>query len=220
MPPSPAVDSDPVSLRCQLGYPDLETFITGYAGNLSAGGLFIPSSAPPPVGTRVRFELLLVTAQAALRGEGEVTWATVGTGPDALSGAGIRLIALDGPSRRVLSRAIAHKSAHPEAFFSSAPDPFATTAYQPPPPPPPPPAVVGTPAQAASAPLPVVSAPIVNGHERSLRARPAGTPAPEEAELMALLKPRRAAALPGPLDPREAALKLDALLGLRRQSAS
>jgi hypothetical protein len=143
----------------------------------------------------------------------------VGTGPDALSGAGIRLTALDGPSRRVLSRAIAHKSAHPEAFFSSAPDPFATTAYQPPPPPPPP-AVVGTPAQVASAPLPVVSAPSVNGHERSLPARPAGAPAPEEAELMALLKPRRAAALPEPLDPREAALKLDALLGLRRQSAS
>ena len=215
MPPSPAVDSDPVSLRCQLGYPDLEAFITGYAGNLSAGGLFIPSSSPPPVGTRVRFELLLVTAQAALRGEGEVTWATVGTGPDALSGAGIKLTALDGPSRRVLSRAIAHKSAHPETFFSSAPDPFATAAYQPPPPPSPP-AVVGTPAQVASAPVPVVSAPIVSALP-ALPTRPAGTPAPEEAELLALLKPRRAAL---PSDPREAALKLDALLGLRRQSAS
>lgn len=211
MPPSPAVDSDPISLRCQLGYPDLETFITSYAGNLSAGGLFIPSAAPPPVGTRVRFELLLMTAQAALRGEGEVTWATVGTSPDALSGAGVRLTALDGPSRRVLSRALAHKSAHPETFFSSAPDPFATTAYQPPPPPPPPP-VVGTPPPAASEPPLVVSAPIL--HPRP--ARPAGTKAPEEAELVALLTPRRAAAPQAPIDPRDAAQKLDALLGLRR----
>lgn len=214
MPPSPAVDSDPVSLRCQLGYPDLETFITSYAGNLSAGGLFIPSASPPPVGTRVRFELLLMTAQAALRGEGEVTWATVGTGPDALSGAGIRLTALDGPSRRVLSRAIAHKSAHPDAFYSSAPDPFATTAYQPPPPPPvvsvpPPPSTI---ASAPPPPSTIASAPDL--HTRPTR--PAGTPPPEEAELVALLRPRRAASTPAPSDAREAALKLDALLGLRR----
>lgn len=206
MPPSLAVDSDPVSLRCQLGYPDLETFITGYAGNLSAGGLFIPSTSPPPVGTRVRFELLLVTAQAALRGEGEVTWSAVGTSPDALSGAGIRLTALDGPSRRVLSRALAHKSAHPEAFFSSAPDPFATTAYQPQPPP-----VASTAAPAASPPPPVASAAV----HRAIAARAPGTPAPEEAELLLLLKPRRAAP-PAASDPRDAALKLDALLGRRR----
>ena len=41
----PADGAEPVSLRCQLGYPDLETFIVSYGHNLSAGGLFLPALA-------------------------------------------------------------------------------------------------------------------------------------------------------------------------------
>ncbi|MFO0573723.1 MAG: PilZ domain-containing protein [Polyangia bacterium] len=200
----PADGAEPVSLRCQLGYPDLETFIVSYGHNLSAGGLFLPMSAPPPVGTRVRFELLLMTAQAALRGEGEVTWTSLGTG--GLSGLGLRLTALDGPSRRVLGRALAHKAAHLESYYKAAPDPFATDSYRPALPPPPAPPLAAAPpppAPPVAAPPPApprTAAPIRTG--------------PEEAELVALLQPRRPS-LPGPRDRRELAEKLDGLLRRR-----
>lgn len=198
----PAVGAEPVSLRCQLGYPDLETFIVSYGHNLSAGGLFLPMSAPPPVGTRVRFELLLMTAQAALRGEGEVTWTSLGV--DGLSGLGLRLTALDGPSRRVLGRALAHKAAHLESYYKAAPDPFATSSYRPvlPPPPAPPLAVPSAPPPVAAVPPPPAAAPRSAAPIRS---------GPEEAELVALLQPRRPPR-PGPRDRRELAQALDALL--------
>jgi uncharacterized protein (TIGR02266 family) len=190
----PADGAEPVPLRCQLGYPDLDTFIVSYGHNLSAGGLFLPMSAPPAEGTRVRFEILLATAQAALRGEGEVTWTSLGV--DGLSGAAIRLTALDGPSRRVLSRALAHKAAHLESYYKAAPDPFATASYRPALPPPP------------EAPAPPPEAPAPPGAP----ARPS-RPGPEEAELVALLQPRRPP--PPPSDLRELGQKLDGLLRRR-----
>ena len=62
-------------LRLRLRYPDTQTFVERYATNVAPGAVFLASKAPKPVGTSIRFELLLVDGKTrVLRGEGTVAW--------------------------------------------------------------------------------------------------------------------------------------------------
>src|SRR5688572_23925847 len=65
----------PAQMRIRLKYADVQTFVEKFAPNVSRQGIFIASRTPKPVGTAVRFELLLSDGKSRLlKGEGVVTW--------------------------------------------------------------------------------------------------------------------------------------------------
>lgn len=196
------------ALRIPLGYADVDSFVERYARNVSRSGLFLPAETPLPVGTLLRFEVVLRDGQPVLRGEGEVTWTTAGvagsSGADdgeALSGMAVRLQRLDERSRSLVERVLAFKEreGNLQRFFTAAPDPFTAPAA---------PTAAGAPRAAA---LDVDQLPRARALAADL-ARGAATP--EEAELLALLK-RPDAPAAEPLSAQEASRQLDALLRSR-----
>ena len=61
-------------VRIQLRYPDETVFIQRFAPNVTRGGIFLASRTPYPVGSSVRFEVLLAQGPPLLWGSGKVTW--------------------------------------------------------------------------------------------------------------------------------------------------
>ena len=107
-----AENQPPILLRVRLNYPDVKTFVCRYAPNISAGGLFIQSRSPQAVGTSLHFELMLKEGTRLLAGEGVVVWikAHDPEQPKRPHGMGIRFTSLDGASRAMLERILAHKA--------------------------------------------------------------------------------------------------------------
>ena len=62
----------PVVLRIKLRYDDVESMVQRFAPNVGKSGLFLPTKAPQPIGTEVKFELRLNTDQVVLVGLGRV----------------------------------------------------------------------------------------------------------------------------------------------------
>ena len=62
------------ALRVKVRYPDTETFVERFAVNVGRSGLFIPTSAPKPIDSEVRFEVRLADDKAVLVGQGVVRW--------------------------------------------------------------------------------------------------------------------------------------------------
>lgn len=62
----------PVVLRIKLRYDDLDTMVQRFAPNVGKSGLFLPTKAPQPLGTEVKFELRLNNDQVVLVGLGRV----------------------------------------------------------------------------------------------------------------------------------------------------
>jgi uncharacterized protein (TIGR02266 family) len=118
-----------VRFRCQ----DLAAFIKGYSLNLSAGGFFVRCAEPLPRGSRLQFEFLLENGKSLLRGTGEVAWsagpAVPGQRPR-VPGMGVRFVALDAASRRILDRILAERQAEAEGAPAAAePTPVARAAH-------------------------------------------------------------------------------------------
>lgn len=111
-----------VALRLHLEYPSVPAFIQSYAVNLSAQGMFLPSTTPLQPGERLRFEVVLADALPVLRGEAEVRWTEQSP---TLQGMGVRFVRLDAPSQELLTQVLTWKAEHPEACYQAAPDPFA-----------------------------------------------------------------------------------------------
>lgn len=111
-----------VALRLHLEYPSVQAFIQSYAVNLSAQGMFLPSTTPLQPGERLRFEVVLADTLPVLRGEAEVRWTEQSP---TLQGMGVRFVRLDAPSQELLTQVLTWKAEHPEACYRAAPDPFA-----------------------------------------------------------------------------------------------
>jgi len=111
-----------VALRLHLEYPSVQAFIQSYAVNLSAQGMFLPSTTPLQPGERLRFEVVLADALPVLRGEAEVHWTEQSP---TLQGLGVRFVRLDTQSQELLTQVLTWKAEHPEACYQAAPDPFA-----------------------------------------------------------------------------------------------
>ncbi|MEJ7599413.1 MAG: hypothetical protein WKG01_16015 [Kofleriaceae bacterium] len=62
----------PVVLRIKLRYDDVESMVQRFAPNVGKSGLFLPTKAPQPIGTEVKFELRLNNDQVVLVGLGRV----------------------------------------------------------------------------------------------------------------------------------------------------
>ena len=103
-PPSPGT----ISLRIRLRYPDVETFIARHGANISPAGIFIHSSNPQPVDTRIRFDLALKDGTPLLKGEGRVIWTRPYDAgrPDHAHGMGVRFLTLDPASQQMLRRIV------------------------------------------------------------------------------------------------------------------
>ncbi len=104
---------DPAAnMRITLKYPDVTAFVEKFATNVSRGGIFIASRAPKPIGTQVRFELLLADGKSrVLKGEGAVAWVREfdPRNPNRPHGMGIKFARLDSESRKVIDRILAFK---------------------------------------------------------------------------------------------------------------
>lgn len=96
----------PDVVRVRLRYPDVDTFIEKFAPNVTRGGIFLASRDPRPVGSTVRFELLLREGPPVLCGEGRVTWVKEFNAdePHRPYGMGVQFTAVDRNSRPVLER--------------------------------------------------------------------------------------------------------------------
>jgi uncharacterized protein (TIGR02266 family) len=93
-------------VKIELDYPDLETFVEKFASNVTRGGVFLQTLEPKPKGAVVRLELLLASGEAALRGEGKVTWVKEPDpdAPDKPCGMGISFVRVDRKTSEVLAR--------------------------------------------------------------------------------------------------------------------
>lgn len=207
---------DRLAVRFQLQYADDEAFVRGYAGNVSAAGMFVAADEPPPPGTRLYFAVLLADERCVLGGDGEVVWvaaksaaarpaeaangAAVTETGGALHGFGLRFIRLDARSVELLRQVLAYKAAHPERFFTAPADPYAAHGTAP----------IGL--AIATNPAPAAPASL-SGESRRSAPGPAavGSLADEEAELKSLLRP----ALPAPPSAGDTARRLDDLLRRR-----
>jgi uncharacterized protein (TIGR02266 family) len=103
------------AMRMKLRFPDVDTFIERYAANISRTGLFIATRQPKPVGTQLKFEILLTganTEQSVLRGEGrvQVTREYDPAEPQRSAGMAVKISHLDEGSRAVMDRVLAFKA--------------------------------------------------------------------------------------------------------------
>lgn len=98
-------------MRVRLRYPDLETFVEKYAPNVTRGGIFLASRDPRPVGTVLRFEVLLRQGGPVLSGEGRVTWVKEfnPAEPHRPYGMGVQFLYVDPDARPVLESLLAKK---------------------------------------------------------------------------------------------------------------
>jgi len=101
----PRVDVE-IGLRIQFG--DFRGFVDECCRNLSIGGMFVESAAPPKVGASVRFELSLPEPSTTLvAGKGEVVWVRrEAAPPHARSGFGVRFTEIDPISRELIFRTV------------------------------------------------------------------------------------------------------------------
>ena len=87
------------SIRAKLKFNSERDFIERYAPNISKTGIFIKTSKPRPIGTRVMFEFQIADGTTVLRGLGEVSWHSekkAGTPP----GMGIKFLKINRKSNQ------------------------------------------------------------------------------------------------------------------------
>jgi uncharacterized protein (TIGR02266 family) len=93
-------------VKLRLKYVELDMFVERFAPNVTRGGIFIASRDPRPVGSEVRFEVLLTSGPPVLSGEGRVTWVKDynPAEPQRPHGMGVQFTMIDPACRPVLER--------------------------------------------------------------------------------------------------------------------
>ncbi|NMC70593.1 MAG: hypothetical protein GYA57_11075 [Myxococcales bacterium] len=105
------------TFRIRLGYASVDSFVEGYAANISKGGIFVPSRQPRAKGTEIRFELLLKDGSPAIGGTGRVAWARPfdPDKPGERFGMGVQFLTLDASGEEVVRAALAWRAKHMSA---------------------------------------------------------------------------------------------------------
>jgi molecular chaperone DnaK len=116
MPPTPdkrpPAERPTAQLRIRLKYLDVQSFVEKFAPNVTRQGIFIASKSPKPVGTQLRFELLLADGKSKLiKGEAVVAWVREydAANPGRAHGMGLKFSRLDRDSRELVDRIEAWK---------------------------------------------------------------------------------------------------------------
>lgn len=93
----------PVIVEVDVLYEEFEEMVTQVTGNVSLDGMFIRTSQPQPPGTGLEFQLRLAGGPRLIRGVAEVAWSRdESTLEGQPAGMGVRFIALDPDSRRLV----------------------------------------------------------------------------------------------------------------------
>ncbi len=116
-------------IRAKLKYPTVESFVTGYAQNVSKYGIFFKTPQPREVGTPVKFELKLADDTVVLLGLGEVAWNRTLDEGSKPAGMGIKFLKLDATSKETIRKILVHKKQDDvlgPSRYSEAPPPAVT----------------------------------------------------------------------------------------------
>lgn len=98
--------------KVSLKFKEFQGFVNEYSENVSAGGMFIRTSSPQPVGTVFDFELTLGDDYTLIHGLGEVVWVRERDEAfDRPPGMGVRFLSLDPGSRKLIDRMVAERLA-------------------------------------------------------------------------------------------------------------
>ncbi len=82
-------------------------FLEQHAKDVSEGGMFLRSAAPPPPGTRLRFAIRLADGYPLIQGEGEVVWRRERRdGPFEPPGMGVRFLSLEEQGRELVKKLV------------------------------------------------------------------------------------------------------------------
>lgn len=98
--------------KVSLKFKEFQGFVNEYSENVSAGGMFIRTTSPQPVGTVFDFEFTLGDDYTLIHGLGEVVWVRErDEGFDRPPGMGVRFLSLDPGSRKLIDRMVAERLA-------------------------------------------------------------------------------------------------------------
>lgn len=124
----------PVSLKVRFKSATVDEFIEQYSVDISAGGLFIKTKSPMPIGTLLKFEFQLKDESRLIHGVGRVVWKrdeNEAKGSDVPAGMGIKFIKMDAESRSMVDRIVAQR-ADVQSSFDMVPPAISTTSIPPP----------------------------------------------------------------------------------------
>lgn len=98
--------------KISLKFKEFQGFVNEYSENVSAGGMFVRTPSPQPVGTVFDFEFTLGDDYTLIHGLGEVVWVRErDEGFDRPPGMGVRFLSLDPGSRKLIDRMVAERLA-------------------------------------------------------------------------------------------------------------
>ncbi|MBL4634811.1 MAG: TIGR02266 family protein [Kofleriaceae bacterium] len=102
----------PVALRIKLRYREVDTFVSKFATNISATGIFISSRKPKSAGTQLRFELRLADDSVVIAGRGRVSWVLKydKSRPKSPHGMGIEFTSLSKGSRELVEKIVERRA--------------------------------------------------------------------------------------------------------------
>ena len=97
-----------IATAVRIRYPSLERLAHEMCRDMSVGGMFVESMAPPPVGTRLEFEIGIPLRQPkTVTGEGIVAWRRrAGDADGRPPGFGVQFVALDPRFRELIYRVV------------------------------------------------------------------------------------------------------------------
>lgn len=98
----------PVSLHVNISFDEVDTFISEYSSNLSAGGIFIRTSCPRKVGTFVKLSMKLNSGNKLVEAEGVVVRAILPNDahPSEVPGMAIKFLNIDYQSKKTIEKYI------------------------------------------------------------------------------------------------------------------
>ena len=97
----------PLDAVVRLHFEGTVAYQNGFAANVSATGMYVKHPDPPPIGTRLVFELVLGEERKPVQGAGVVAWARDKyEGPGRPAGIGIQFTEIDALSRQHIAEAL------------------------------------------------------------------------------------------------------------------
>lgn len=97
----------PLEQAIALRFLHLNDFVDELSANVSAGGMFLRTGNPHPVGSIFEFEFRLGDDFTLIEGKAQVVWVRRRPDGDRPAGMGVRFVELDDESRRVVLRMVA-----------------------------------------------------------------------------------------------------------------
>jgi molecular chaperone DnaK len=96
-----------IALLVQYRFNTLEDFLAEYVTNVSPGGMFIQSDAPPPVGTTIHLQFSLKDGSKLIDGLARVVRQVAVATPESPAGMGVEFVELTQEARAIVQQMVA-----------------------------------------------------------------------------------------------------------------